>query len=207
MSVITLPAEVEATIGAQSWGQLRYETAERSDETGASAVLVGAPPRWTSSLRSMQAMPLAEAGAWEALLMDLDGMVNHLAVYDKLRPAPQGTLRGTPVLGAAAAIGATSVQLASAVGTLKRGDWLQIGTGLGTSQLVKVRADATAAAGTVTVAIGPALRLGFALSTPVAWDKPVAYMRMSNSSLRWEARPNGPAIDGFAIDLVESWEG
>ena len=38
MTIITLPANVVATLGRQSWGQQRYDLTEESDVTGAVAV-------------------------------------------------------------------------------------------------------------------------------------------------------------------------
>lgn len=138
MSVITIPAAVHDTLGGQSFGQHRYDVAESSDVTGDSAVNAGAPPRWTSGLRSADGLTLEEAGEWEGLLLRLRGGINYLAVYDKLRPAPLGTMRGEPKIGAAVAVGDSTAVLVNFVGTLKAGDWLQFSTGVGSSQLVKV---------------------------------------------------------------------
>ena len=73
--------------------------------------------------------------------------------------------------------------------TLLAGDWLQIGTGLGTSQLVKVMSSAFEAPdGTMAVAIEPPLRTAFAGGAPVTWDKPVAYYKQT-SAPQWSYRP------------------
>lgn len=235
MSVVALPAAIAASIGGQTWGRISYETLAESDVTGAVDIATGAPPRWTCSLQSKRALNLVQAGQWDALLLRL-GRSNHLAVYDLLRAAPQGTLRGTPKLAAAVAVGATSMTLTNAVGTLKAGDALQIGTGLGSSQLVKVLDDvsstvlvpttatwftstpaaatwttASAAAatwslgGTVTVTFQSPARYAWPAGTVLAWDKPVAYMRVTTNRIAWTAKANGPAIEGYDIDLIEQW--
>lgn len=113
MSIIVPPPEVIATLGRQSWGQQRYDFTEESDVTGAVAVNAGgSPPRWRASIASARGMRMAEAGAWQAMVLKLEGRRHHLALYDLLRAAPQGTLRGALSLGASAAAGATSLALA-----------------------------------------------------------------------------------------------
>lgn len=143
MSIVTLPALVLQTLESQAWGQQRFDVAETSDETGEIAVNSGAPPRWTCALRSPSWLALDEAAEWEAMLLRLRGGINHLAVYDVLRPEPRGTMRGAPVLGAAVKRGDTSCVIANVVGTIARGDWLGLGQGLGTSQTVKAVAPAS----------------------------------------------------------------
>lgn len=141
MAIVTMPTDL--LIGSCSVGQVRYDMAEVSDATGAVAVRTFAPPRWQLSIGGCAGMTLAEAAKWETLILQLRGRINTLAAFDPVRVAPAGTLRGAPVLDTAVAAGATSMALTNAVGTLKRGDWLQVGVGLGTSQLVKVMADAS----------------------------------------------------------------
>ena len=386
MSIVTVPAGLVAPAGC-TFGQARYDVAESSDSTGAEAARLLGPPRWSMSLRSIDALTAVEAGLWEAMLLQLRGRVNHLAVHDFGRPAPEGTLRGAPTLNASAAVGATAVVLtgvrtarnlllntrafdaapwsainsgtasanttaapdgtltadtltdasgaqlsgrrqtitiaddsadyvgsvfvrktsggtsptlqlqlacvngstvtrvaridtdagavlagaanvvnfsadwwrvdatlannasgntqlrfdvfpavnthggttadAAATGsaivwgaqlelgtapteyappTLLPGDWLQLGTGVGTSQLVKVVASATEAAdGTLSATIEPPLRYAFSAGAPVTWDKPVAYYKQT-STPGWSYRiGRNRRQGGFALDLLESW--
>lgn len=386
MSIVTIPAGLVAPAGC-TIGQARYDLTESSDSTGSEAARLLGPPRWSMSLRSIDAMTPAEAGLWEALVLQLRGRVNHLAVHDFGRPAPAGTMRGTPTLNASASAGATSIVLAGVrtgrnlltqtrafdgaswtainggtvtantatapdgtvsgdtltdsngtqsagrrqavtipddtasytgsvyllktsggtsptvqvqvqlfngttvtrpiridtdagtilsgtgniadahanwwrvdmtatnnasgntearldvfpavdahggsgvvpsttgsctawgaqlelgatvtayeVPTLLTGDWLQIGTGVGTSQLVKAVADATAAiGGTMTVVFEPPLRTAFSGGSAVAWDKPVAYYKQT-SAPSWSYRiGRSRKQGGFALDLLESW--
>jgi hypothetical protein len=76
---------------------------------------------------------------------------------------------------------------------------LQIGYGLGTSQLVKVMATTTGP----SVEIAPPIRIGFATGTPVTWDKPVAYFKQVGESASWSYATG--LQSGFAIDLLEDW--
>lgn len=385
MSIVTWPTGLSVPAGF-TLGQVRYDMTESSDSTGADAARLLGPPRWTASLRSVEAMTLAEAGLWEAMLLQLRGRVNHLALHDPVRAAPAGTLRGSPALNNSTAAGATSMTLAnvrnatnlllysrafsnpfwtasnvtvtdntyaapdgttsadtltdaSAVATgylagsyaspaaagtytgsiyvrktsggtaptfrievafsggtpigtsarintdtgavlsgtgvvtsiaadwwrvqvsatnngsgntsvsfnirpavdvyggsgtdpaatgsaviwgaqleeagsasayeratIRAGDWLQIGSGVGTSQLVKVTADAEEANGnTLAVSFEPPLRDTMAGLTAITWDKPVAYYKQT-SSPQWGYRPAmRHKSTGYALDLLESW--
>lgn len=122
--------------------------------------------------------------------------------------------------GSAGSVGATTgsctawgaqIELGSSVSdyapaTLLAGDWLQIGTGLGTSQLVSTVDDAVEAIdGTMTVVFEPPLRTAFSPATAVAWDRPVAYYKQT-SAPGWTYRlGRNRRQGGFALDLQESW--
>lgn len=131
MSIIVPPPEVIATLGRQSWSQQRYDFTEESDVTGAVAVNAGgSPPRWRASIASARGMRMAEAGAWQAMVLKLEGRRNHLALYDMLRAAPQGTLRGALSLSASAALGASTLNIAGGLagGNLLSGGGFEIDT-------------------------------------------------------------------------------
>lgn len=231
MSIVTLPRtfrHVEC-----SFEQVRFDTMEQSDSTGSEAARLLAPPRWKMSLSFGDYMTLSEAGQAEAVLLQLRGRVNHLAAYDPVRRVPQGTLRGSLRLAADVAAGATSLPLiGGTAGTLEAGDWLQVGSGVGTSHLAKVVADAEATGigpytwedsgsayawsdggsaytwddgGTITVTIEPPTRRAFVKETAVTWDHPLGYYRMQGNA-RWKyqhARIHKQG--GFAVDLLEAF--
>lgn len=209
MAVITWPATL-AMPAECIISQARYDMAESSDASGHRADRLFGPPRWRMALRSADAFTLAQAGVYEALLLQLRGSVNHLAMFDPVRQAPQGTLRGTLTLDGSHAAGAVAVNLAGGAGeagkTLVPGDWLQIGAGLGTSQLVKVVVGGTAdSSGDIAVTVEPPLRITFANSTAVAWDKPLGYYKQV-SAPQWSYRPGlRYKQSGFALDLLEAW--
>ena len=208
MSVIALPTGL--MIGAFSMGQKRFDLTEVSDSGGSTAARLLGPPRWVAGLSSPQGgIDLAAASLWEALVLQLRGQVNHLALYDLVRVAPRGTCRGTMTLNALAAQGATSIVIAvTGQNGLKllTGDWLQIGSGTG-GQLVKVMADATANAATITVTIEPPIRpaAGFAGGTAVTWDKALGHYKMVSEAPTWTYDAGNLAVSGFAIDLLEQW--
>ena len=206
MAIITLPTTLR--LGARgAMGQRRFDLLSQSDSSGTQQTRLLGPPRWTLQLVQPQLLTLAEAGAWAALLLQLRGRVNVLAAWEPTRAAPQGTARGTLVLANAYAAGATTLQVSGCnptTGTFKAGDCLQVGSGLGTSQLVMVTADATAVAGVATLGFEPPLRTLFASGTAVTWDKPLAHYRLQADASTWTSAP-GALVSGMVLDLLEVW--
>lgn len=191
-----------------SIGQARYDLAEMSDATGHSAARLLGPPRWRMSVRSHGALTFAQAAQWESMLLQLRGGVNHLAMADPVRRVPRGTMRGTLTLNGSHSAGAVALSVTGGVGqagtTLLASDWLQLGSGLGTSQLVKVMADATAnGSGVIALTVEPPLRTAFAGGASVTWSQPLAYYKQT-SQPTWSYAP-ARMSGGYAADLLESW--
>jgi hypothetical protein len=206
MAIIAMPATLR--IGACSIGQARYDLVEMSDASGSQAARVFGPPRWRLSLASPPALTLAQAAVWEALLLQLRGGVNHLSAWDPVRVQPAGTMRGTMTLNGSHSAGVVAISVTAGGGqastTLLAGDWLQLGTGLGTSQLVKVVANATAnGSGVIALTIEPPLRTAFSGGAAVAWDRPLTYFKQGGAP-QWSYAA-GRTQSGFAIDALESW--
>ncbi len=233
MSVITLPVGLAVAFdGGVQWGQQRHDLAGMADSGGSTQVRPLGPPRWTVTLRAPQGITPAEAGPWRSLLLKARGRVNHIAVYNVVQPAPRGTLRGTPRLQYAVAAGDTSMTLVGGTaGTSFEGDAYQLGSGVGTSQLVHIVADATSSPateqaftwdnsgaftcdnsgtftwsnpGTITLTFEPPARIGFALDTLVVWDKPVAYFKQVGDSSAWGFWGT-KAQTGLSFDGIEDW--
>lgn len=94
---------------------------------------------------------------------------------------------------------------AGADATLLDGDWLQIGSGVG-SHFCMVTADATASDnGALTATIEPPLRKSFTSATVVTWDKPRAHFKQRPDSVSWSGVAGGTGAGGFALDLLEDW--
>lgn len=235
MAIISLPTGFRPV--SFSFGQQRHDMMERSAATGAEAARLFGPPHWQCGVQSADHMTLSEAGTWEAWLLKLRGGVNVAAIYDPVRREPEGTMRGSARLAAAVIAGATSMTmiggyaLTATPQTLKAGDQLQISTGVGTSQMVKVVDDATGTGtgqtanwtdglgnaatwsgsavwhdpGTVTVTFEPPTRIAFAVDATVTWDRPLAYYRMQGSH-KWQYSTRAyRRAGGFAADFVETF--
>lgn len=187
-----------------------FDKDETSDENGDSSTLLFGHPRWRVSMSAMRDMSLAESSVWETIQLKMKGKANRLAVFDPVRIAPRGTMRGSPTLVNSVGAEAESALITAGAGqagkTLLLGDFLQIGTGLGTSQLVKLTADTTLdGGGQGTISFGSYLRTGFAAGTAITWDKPVAYYAIISTPGPWSYSTNAPLVSGFSFDLLEQW--
>ena len=202
MSIIALPLNLK--YNQYAWGLIDYEMQESSNSTGDSASRIVGPSRWSLHFTSNPDMELAEAARWEYLMLKLRGD-NVLAAYDIVRKQPVGTMRGTPTVSAPVAMGATSMSIA-ATGTLKQGDRLGIGTGLGTSQLIIVEEDAAAVTGVITFSFNNPARIAYSAGTTITWDKPVAYFRKLNKQATFGTySTEGNGQGDFSLDLLESF--
>lgn len=207
MSIIDWPTGLRPGDGS-GFGQARFDVLFGSESTGAQQARVLGPPRWTLQILQPPALQAEAAGQWQALLIGLRGKVNHLRVWDFGAPLPMGTLRGTLGFAAPAAKGATSILIGGAGDgkTILAGDRLQLGTGLGTSQVVMCMAPAVSAGNTVTVQIEPPLRSAFAGDTVISWNRPVAYFKLTNSASNWTYETAArPLMRGASLDLIEVW--
>jgi hypothetical protein len=159
------------------------------------------PPRWSLQLVQPPNLTLADAGRWQGMLLKLRGKVNRLAAFDPVRVAPAGTLRGTLTTTGSLAIGVTTMAISGGTGTLLAGDLLQLGTGLGTSQLVMVVDNGTHAA----VTFEPPTRIAFTAGTAITWSRPLGYFRLLGESSNWTYGPAGRVVTGMSLDLLEAW--
>jgi hypothetical protein len=140
----------------------------------------------------------AEQAEREALFAQIAGQANRVALWHMVRPAPRGTMRGSPTLSATASAGATSLSISTTSGaTVLKGDMVKIG-----SQLVQSTTDATAdGAGAMTLPIAPMVRTTVASGQAVSWDAPTATFISTQSELRVGYRPGiGEAI---SLEFVE----
>lgn len=209
MAIITMPQGLGIPPGGLIVGQRRYDLFEQSEVTGDMPARIMGPPRWTMSINSLDQMPKADAAAWQAMMLKLRGRTNHLFAWDIGRPVPRGTMRGAMSLLNSADLGDTSISIngleAQAGNTLLSGDWLQIGTGLGTSQLINLVEDGTAnGSGNLTISFEAPLRLDFDAGTTVTWYQAGAYFRSTNDSTDWTYGVVG-LQGGYAFDLLEAF--
>lgn len=203
MAIITVPAAMQFALGS-GITQRNYGNAADSTVTGAMQYIGTGEARWMFTASLPRLMRADEAGQWRAMLLQLRGRTNHLSCWDPSRPAPAGSARGVMSVGAAAAKGAVSVNVAGGNGTLLRGDWLQIGAiGLGTYQLVCVVADVAVPN---VVQVEPPLRNAVAAGTTIAWDKPRALFKLTSGDLpEFVAGASAGQIQGLKFSMLEQW--
>lgn len=208
MSIVALPSAL--SISHFEWGQQRFDLGFASGDSGAQQSRVLAPSRWLASLSSGSNLDEPDADEWTTLIVGLRGRINQLALHNVGKIAPRGTARGTWTANALAAAGAASIVINMGVDqaatTLKKGDFIGVNQSAANRQLLMVQADATAdGSGIITVTVEPPLRVQVEAASSMAWDKPTALFRFTGTSNRWsyeDLRRNG-----FALDLIESWEG
>ena len=142
----------------------------------------------------------AYAGAVEGLIHRLRSRVDTLSVWDMRRPAPLGTMRGSPVLnGGVSQYGGTiGGRTAGANATLLAGDKIGIGGLLHT-----VTQDATANSSGVFsgVTIDPPARAARSDGAVVTWDRPIANFVLSQNSISFQR--SLMTFESIAIDLQE----
>ncbi len=207
MAIITMPRELRCAKGC-TLELINSDTATRSDPSGSIQARSYGVPVWALQLVSPEAMTDREAGLWKATGLQLRGLVNHLEAFDPSRPAPLGSLRGTLTLALVAPAGTALLDITAGVGqagrTLEAGDLLQVGNGLGTSQLVVAMAPAVVdGAGRIVVAIEPPLRAEHPIGTSVTWDHPRVYMRRTEPRFGWQAY-NRRLTLSMRLPLIES---
>lgn len=206
--VITIPSST--LFGSFQMDPQYADMDEISEVSGVVDTVIYGHPRWRVSMSAMDNLSLEESSFWEYVVLAMKNKANRLAVFDPVRTAPRGTMRGSPSLSVDAAAGATSISVNAGVGqastTLKIGDLLQIGAGFGTSQLVKVMADVTLnSSGVGVVQIAHYLRQAYTAGTVIIWDRPVAYFANLTTPSGWTYLTNAPLVSGFAFDLLEQW--
>lgn len=171
---------------------------------GAQALAVGSPVLEAE----MIGLPMyhRKAQEVESFLESLKGYENKVALWNRSRPIPLGTMRGAMALAEPAAQGATVLQIVAtgeAGKTLLKNDWLGLGAGL-TQQVVKLAADAVADVdGVITVATTTPLRNAFPAGAAVTWDKPKALFRQKalNDGIEYVPKIGQP----WALSLREDW--
>lgn len=121
-------------------------------------------------------------------LVALNGMEGTFTFGDPVNTTVRGTWAGTPVVAAAgAALGIKTVPMSgfTAGATVKRGDWIQTGSGSAT-HLHKVTADATAdGSGLLTLEIWPRLRVALVSTNAFTIASPVGLWTLASNDREW----------------------
>jgi hypothetical protein len=209
MAIITLPSSMYALLNSQGWGITYSDAILANAVSGGHLARRTAPPRWTTSLQTHDAITQRLAGQLDALLLSLDGMVNQLAVPDVKYRQPLGTMRGSMTLAAPAAAGALTLTIngggSEAGKTLLAGDRLQLGSG-SQRQVIVVAADAVAnGSGQIVITTDLAVRWAQLSGAAVVYSNPTALFRNVAGNQPLSTRVPG-LNGGVSIDLIESWE-
>ena len=153
-----------------------------------------------SATVSFAPCPAADAGRREAFFAGAWQNSDWLRMHHFGRPAPIGTLRGSPQVNANAAAGVVSIVLKNCAtgATLVGGDMLGIG---GRLVMVAYAGSTEAGGGLMTVPLALPLRAAIAANDAVTWDKPTGTWQLESAG-DLAYRP-GRYQDGFEIELLE----
>lgn len=149
--------------------------------------------RWEADIELSPAMMRGgelEPEEWVALLLALRGRRGTFLAGDPAGATPRGGWAGTPVVNGAHAAGASAVALdgLTAGTTVKRGDYIQFGSGLLT-HLHKVTQDGTASgAGEITIDIWPFLRASLADNDAIVTTGAKGHWRLASNTRQWSIR-------------------
>jgi hypothetical protein len=165
MATFDLPANLQPT--AIEWGSIKAGAQFRSPFNGSVETIEFPGERWRVSLTFNRGTPALAAEA-EAFLSRVAGGTERVRLRHFLRPAPVGTMRGTPTLSAAAARGDLQLSI-NTTGTLRAGDFFKVG-----GQLFQCFADCTPVASVLTVPLVQRVRAALSSGAAVTWDRPTA---------------------------------
>ena len=141
--------------------------------------------RWSATV-SIPPRTKAEGAAVEAFIGAMRGSANIVYLYHLVRPAPRGTMRGSPLCQAASA-GADTIVISGLLGdTLVAGDMLGV-----SGMLLQVAENAVAnGSGFITTKLANRLRYSITSGAAVTWDRPLAPFRL-------RARPAVQYMPGY----------
>lgn len=182
---------------ALSWGVVPSRSAWAAFLTGQRQQVTHQADRLRVSMTLPACTPLTAAKR-EAFLLALLRSGDWVRLYHFVRPAPNGTMRGTPTITSNASAGATSIAITTTAGaTLLGGDLIGVG-----SQLMQIGyAGATAnGGGAMTAPLMLPLRAALTAAQSVVWDRPTATFQLDVGSIDLEYSTRG-ALQG-AVDLT-----
>jgi len=135
-----------------------------------SQVQVWGGQQWQADI-TLPPMPRrADAEAWIAALVGLNGQEGNFLLGDTANPTARGAASGTPLVNGGSQTGydlVTDGWTHGITGIMKAGDWMQLGTGA-TARLYKVMKDANSdGSGNATLTLWPRLRSSPADNDPL----------------------------------------
>ena len=133
-------------------------------------------------------MGRAAAENWIGFLLALNGMEGTFNAGQPGYSTPRGDWLGLPQVHGAHAAGVKSIAMDgfTAFATVKRGDWLQTGSG-SSAHLHKVAQDATAdSGGELTLEVWPRTRAALADNATFTTTSPVGLWRLASNDREWD---------------------
>ena len=191
---LSYPLATPTTIGIESI-ELRAVNAvavSQSPFTYKQQIVSHGGQKWEASV-NIPSVHRDKAAEWKAMLVGLKGQQGTFLLGDPDYATPQGTVSSCVLSGDAGDDNATVVM----TGTLKAGDYIQLGTGSG-SKLHQVLLDQS---GDGTIQIWPSLRSTYSSAT-VVFNSPKGVFRLSTNMTSWSI--NNASIYGISFEAVEA---
>ena len=199
---LTLPTHTG--IAALNWAAENRVAVSQSPFTLQQQVVKHAGQRWSGTY-SLPAMQRENAEVWNAFLLRLDGSFGTFLMGDPIGATPRGsaaTTAGTPVVNGASQTGhelAIDGLPVSAIGYLKAGDYIQLGSG-SSAKLHKVLEDVDSnASGEATLNIWPDLRSSPSDGATVAVSNAKGVFRLVDNTINWDIGSNSFYSISFAF--------
>lgn len=190
---VSYPMNTPTTIGIASitLRAVNAVTTSQSPFTYKQQVVDFGGQRWEASV-SIPSVHRDKASEWVAMLIALRGPVGTFLLGDPDYATPRGDASSVAVTGSA---GASTVTVAM-TGTLKAGDYIQLGSG-SSARLHKVLVDQT---GNGTLEIWPSLRSDYSSATATL-DSPKGVFRLKQNMTEWSI--NNASFYGISFEAVE----
>jgi hypothetical protein len=158
--------------------------------------------RWALALR-LQGLNAEERATMNAFMAKMRGRANRFTAFDFMNPRPRGTMRGSPVTSGTIAAGGVSCTVNAGVGqagtTIAIGDKFNIGGEL----KMAITGVTLNGSGVGSFDFEPPARASIASGSGIAWDKPTALFRLTESS--WRMSYTVPRFGDVPIDAVEAF--
>jgi len=191
---LSYPLATPTTIGIESI-ELRAVNAvavSQSPFTYKQQIVSHGGQKWEASV-NIPSVHRDKAAEWKAMLVGLKGQQGTFLLGDPDYATPQGTVSSCVLTGDAGDDNATVVM----TGTLKAGDYIQLGTGSG-AKLHQVLLDQD---GDGTIQIWPSLRSTYSSAT-VVFNSPKGVFRLATNMTSWSI--NNASIYGISFEAVEA---
>lgn len=182
----TLPTSGVTSI---SWSNMTSSLVSRSPFT-----YQGQAQSWGGAIRiatvTVENLNREQAEDWIGFLDSLRGTLGTFLFGDPMAALPlgQGGIANNPRVAGANQTGDTlnvKGTASNTVGWLKRGDWVQIGSGVD-ARLYKVVQDVNTSSNTATLTLWPNLRTNYPDNTPIILRNPVGLFRRSDGVFSYE---------------------
>jgi hypothetical protein len=191
---ISYPISTPTTIGLESITirAVNAVTTSQSPFTYKQQVIAHQGQRWEASV-SIPSTRRDLAADWKAFLTALKGQIGTFLLGDPDYATPRGDVSSCALTGSAGDESVTVVM----TGTLKAGDYIQLGTG-SAARLHQVLQDQT---GDGTLEIWPGLRDNYS-SASVTFNAPKGVFRLSSNTSQWSI--DNSSQYGITFDAVEA---